>query len=250
MLGGAERAAGSARTVTAVAGPRLLAAVRGRLYDDGAPAPAEDARLEEHVAARAREAAALASDPALIARQVRGAMRDVTDPGAIAAAVAFRQRQIAYLNKASPKDPPPSPFRAKPWTPDRPAAVDFARRYAVAMDPIQALEQVEQRSLTPEAAEAFREVYPLLFEQTRARLLSRAAEIQKAPDRDMRLRMSILFQVPLDSSLEPESLARLQEVYATSAQPAPGPASAGPPAPAIAGPVDLGSMYDETRRAR
>jgi hypothetical protein len=247
MLGLVERKAPAIRTAVAVAGPRLVEAMRERIYDDGEPAPGKDAGLQEHVAARSREIAALAADDALIAKQVRREMRDVDDPDLVNAAIEFRAAQIDYLEKVRPKAPPPSPFRREPWKPDKASATDFARRYAVAMDPVVALEQVEQRSLTPEAAESFRAVYPLMFAQTQQRMLEQSTKLKATLPRAQLMRMSILFGLPLDESLAPEALARTQATFATPVEPAgpAGPAGAppGPPAPSIAGPTDLASAY-------
>jgi hypothetical protein len=247
MLGLVERKAPAIRTAVAVAGPRLVEAVRDRIFDDGEPAPGKDAGLQEHVAARSREIAALAADDALIAKQVRREMRDVDDPDLVNAAIEFRTAQIDYLEKVRPKAPPPSPFRREAWKPDKASATDFARRYAVAMDPVVALEQIEQRSLTPEAAESFRAVYPLMFAQTQQRMLEQSTKMQATLPRAQLMRMSILFGLPLDESLAPEALARTQATFATPVEPAgaAGPAGAppGPPAPSIAGPTDLASAY-------
>jgi hypothetical protein len=242
MLGHVERSASAQRTVAAVAGPKLLEAMRERIYDDGEKAPDKDAGIQEHAAARSREISTLVANPALITAMVRKQMRDVADPEMVTAAVKFRTAQLGYLNKVSPKPPPPSPFDKSTWRPPRTEATDFARRYAVAMDPVQALEQVEQRCLTPEAAEAFKAVYPLLFEQTRNRLLDKAPALQQKLPRSQLTRMSILFDIPLDSALEPATLAMTQAAFATT-RPADPTQQQTPPAPSIAGSTNLTALY-------
>ncbi len=247
MLGATERAAATQRgRATATAAARVASIVKDRIFDDGTKAPAASAPITEHVAARSREIAALAQDPGRLAAQVRHQLRDVSDPEMVAAAIEFRTRQIGYLDKVAPKEPPPGAFPRPRWAPSKPVAMDFARKYAVAMDPVVALEQVEQRCITPAAAEAFREVYPLLYRQTQERLISRAPQLRVAPDRDMRTRMSVLFQIPLDPGLEPENLTMLQAAHGSGADqpPAPGPAGGAPLTPSIAGPTDLAAMYD------
>jgi tetratricopeptide (TPR) repeat protein len=242
MLGYVERSSAAQRTVVAVAGPKLLEAMRERIYDDGQKAPDKESGIQEHAAARSREISALVANPALITAQVRKQMRDVADPEMVSAAVQFRTAQLGYLNKVSPKPPPPSPFDKSTWKPPRTEATDFARRYAVAMDPVQALEQVEQRCLTPEAAEAFKAVYPLLFEQTRSRLLDKAPTLQQKLPRSQLTRMSILFDIPLDSALEPATLAMTQAAFATT-RPADPTQQQTPPAPSIAGSTNLTALY-------
>ena len=64
MLGHVERKAPAIRQAVVVAGPRLVEALRERIYDDGGKAPSKDAGLAEHAAARSREIGALAASPA------------------------------------------------------------------------------------------------------------------------------------------------------------------------------------------
>lgn len=248
MLRVSERNAPELRRAVAPAAP-LVDAVRDRIFDDGNKAPGREAGLQEHVAARSREVAALAADPTQIAMQVRRELRDVTDPDLIAATVEFRTKQIAYLDKVRPQEPPPSPFRREPWKPDKQAAADFARRYAVAMDPTVALEQVAQRTLTPEAAEAYRAVYPGLYAQTQQRLLEQATKLKTTLPRQQLTRMSILFDLPLDDALAPDALALTQGSHATPAAPA-GASQPTPPAPSIAGPTNLTSLYQTASERR
>ena len=118
------------------------------------------------------------------------------------------------------------------------------------------LQDVERGTITPEAAETLREVYPALFGEVRMRLFSRAAELEaKLPYRQV-VNLSLLFDVPLDDSLRPENLLAIQSAHATSAQAATGPSGAAPqpgqpPAPSVAGPVRLSNLYEtaEIRRA-
>lgn len=243
MLGLVERAGPAARTVTTVGGPRLVDAVRDRVFDSKAEAPAKDASLQDHVAARIREIGELVSNPALITAQVRRELRDVADPDTIAAAIQFRTNQLQYLHDNAPKETPPSPFQRTPWKPTKQEAADFARRFAVAMDPVVALEQVEQRSLTPEAAEAFRAVYPLLFAQTQERLMTKAVALKQSVPRQQLIRMSILFDIPLDSSLEAETLASFQAALSTTSPADPAQQPAPPPSPSLAGTTNLTAIY-------
>ncbi|HVJ21171.1 MAG TPA: hypothetical protein VM686_37425, partial [Polyangiaceae bacterium] len=200
---------------------------------------------QQLAAVRARELAHAVANPQAALAHVRRELRDVTDPDLIKAAEDLRMRQIAHLNEHAPKGPAPTPLIKRPWEPTLAQAAIFARRLQVADDPVAAIEAVEQKCLTPEAADTLRTVYPKLFAQVQTRLLERSVEIKKTLPYDQRIRMSLLFDVPLDPSLEPATIALLQTVHTTP------PATRGPaaptvnqpPVPSTAGPVDMTALY-------
>ena len=245
LLGLAERAAPRARTVVAIGGPRLVDVLAKRIHDDGEPDAPEGAGAQQLAAVRARELAHAVANPQAALAHVRRELRDVTDPDLIKAAEDLRMRQIAHLNEHAPKGPAPTPLIKRPWEPTLAQAAIFARRLQVADDPVAAIEAVEQKCLTPEAADTLRTVYPKLFAQVQTRLLERSVEIKKTLPYDQRIRMSLLFDVPLDPSLEPATIALLQTVHTTP------PATRGPaaptvnqpPVPSTAGPVDMTALY-------
>lgn len=245
LLGLAERSAPRARQVAAIGGPRMLDVLSKRIHDDGEPDAPKGANAQQLAAVRARELANAVANPGAMLANLRRELRDVTDPDLIKAAEDLRIRQVQHLNEHAPKGPPPTPLIQRPWVPTLAEASIFARRLAVANDPVAAIEAVEQKCLTPEAADTLRAVYPKLFAQVQTRLLERSTEIKQTLPYEQRIRMSLLFDVPLDPSLEPATIALLQTAHATPAATTSvaAPPVNQPPVPSTAGPVDLTALY-------
>ena len=105
--------------------------------------------------------------------------------------------------------------------------------------------------VTAEAVETLREVYPRLYEEARSHLLMRAPDVREALPHQLVVRMSALFDVPLISSMEPETIAAIQAIAPLSTPPASGtPAPAMTPAPGGAPNVSDLFMTGADRRAR
>lgn len=244
LMGLAERAASPARTVSAVAGPRLVDILAKRIHDDGEPDAPEGANVQQLAAVRARELAAAQTNPGAVLAEMRRELRDILDPDLIKAAEDLQLRKIEHLNGKAPKGPEPTPFISRPWVPTLAQAAVFARRLQVADDPVAAIEAVERKCLTPEAADTLRAVYPKLFGQMQSRLLERSAELKATIPYQQRVSMSLLFDVPLDPSIEPATIALLQTAHTPAATTSPAaPTVNAPPVPSTAGPVDMTALY-------
>ncbi len=110
----------------------------------------------------------------------------------------------------------------------------------------------------PEAAETLRVVYPQIFAEVQTRLLTRAAELEAKLPYQKVLQASLLFDVPLDASLRPEFVARLQEAHSSNSaqagtsQAAAGAAPGQPPVPSVAKQPNLSQLYapDAPRRSQ
>ncbi|MGN6107228.1 MAG: hypothetical protein ACTHU0_19125 [Kofleriaceae bacterium] len=243
MLGLIERNAGRAARPTVTAGSRVVDALSRRIHDDGEPDAPSGASAQELAAVRAREVVAYASNSRAIIADVRRQMRDVADPDLIAAAEQQQLRKYEYLARTAPKAPPPNPLNKRPWTPTPAQTTAFARRLEVADNPVRAFEQVEEQCLTPEAAETLRVVYPRLFASAQQRLLERAGELRQSVPYPQLVRMSLLFDVPLDQTLNPETIASLQSVYAANSPTVPTQQPGSPPTPAVASNTNLTALY-------
>ncbi len=252
LLEATGKGAKAARKPVVVGGAKLLESLKHSLYPDGNERQ-EQKTPAEAVKARVAELAAAAANPdavkAAVRRQVGAANPDVS--AAIEAAVL---RKLQYLQKHAPKQPPPGPLGSRPWNPSTAEMERFARRIRAAESPITVLEDFERGALTPEAAETLRVVYPAMFAEVQQRLLSRAAELDAKLPYQRVLQASLLFDVPLDASLQPDILRRLQSAHASQAatgSPAPGQTAGQPPAPSTAGPVSIARLYEtsEMRRA-
>ena len=244
MLGLAERAAPVARDVAVRAGGRAAEALAQRVFDDGQPDAPKGASLQQQAAVRIREIAAASASPDQVVNKVRMQMRDVTDPDLIQAAEQMELRKIAYLNQIAPQLPLPGPLDRKQPVPSVPDAMRLGRVLAVADDPVATLEQVESRTITPDAAAALQNLYPNIFGELQQRLIQQSAKVDTAIPFDQRLRMGLLFGVPLDRLAEPETIAALHTSAPGSNSPAANPTQNQPPTPSVAGPVKLADLYE------
>jgi hypothetical protein len=256
LLMGASKGAKAARKPAVVGGVRLMDSLKFSLFPDGSEKK-ENKTPAEAVKARVRELSAAAASPDAVRTAVRQQV-GAANPDLSAAIEAAVLRKLQYLQKHAPKAPPPAPLGTRPWNPSTSEIERFARRVRAAEDPASVLQDFEAGVLTPEAAETLRVVYPQMFAEVQARLLTRAAELEAKLPYQKVLQASLLFDVPLDTSLRPENLRLLQEAHASPAatgDPAQGqnagPQPPAPPTPSVAGPVNLSRLYEtpEMRRA-
>jgi hypothetical protein len=215
-----------------------------KIYDDGHPPPNGEG-IGKLAAVRAREISAAAANPEAVIAQVRRELRDIHDPDLITAAEQHRIALIKHLNEVAPKVPPANPYAPVDAEVSSAAALKFARQIEAAFDPASVFEALHRQTLTIEAAETLRATSPKLFEDARQRLADRSADIKKTVQYRQRLLNGLLFDAPIDRSLEPETFAILQSAYSAPSG-ADGAASStgnAPPAPSIANPIDLTTLY-------
>lgn len=245
-LGFGTKAAIAARKTV----PLAAGVISQRIYDDGLPSPPKAAGIQEHVAARVRELSAYVNTPNAIENDVRRQLLGVTDPDVIAAVEKQRRVMMEYLLSKAPKAPQYGALQRVKWLPAPAQAMSFARTYEAVNDPAGMYERIAatQAQVSLEAAEALREVYPQLFTMAQQRLLERARDLKTSVPTQQRIRLSLVYKLPLDVGLDPDNLKITQSVY-DRPPPTPAPAMApagGPPAPSIAQPTNLVPMYQPT----
>lgn len=253
LLEGAGKAAKRGRGAVVVGGTKLTDVLKHELYPG---AERKDEKTAQDAAkARIEELSRAAADP----EGVRAAVREkvgAADPDLANAIADATLVKLQYLQKHAPKAPPPSMFGPRTWKLSTGEIERFARRVRAAEDPLTVLRDVERGTVTAEAAEALREVYPELFTEVQTRLLGRAAELEAKLPYQRVMSLSLLFDAPLDDSLRPQNLAVLQSAHASSAAQGPSPAAPGqppqPPPPSVAGPVNISRLYEtgDIRRAQ
>lgn len=200
---------------------------------------------------RIDELAEAAADPDAVRAAVRAAVPS-SDPDFVRAVEDAVLRKLSYLQRHAPSPPAPSVLGRRQWSPSRSEIASFARRIQAAEDPVSVLEDLADGTVSREAAETLREVYPEIFAEVQTRLIERATELEESVPYKRRLQISSLFDVPLDDSLKPENLHHYQELLSAlnrSSQPqtvtvsAPAQGS-GPvqPTPSVANKPDLAAM--------
>jgi hypothetical protein len=200
--------------------------------------------------ARAAELTA-AMQPGAIAESVRARVRP-TDPELLGMIVAAKERKLGYLYETMPKaDVPPGLLSAEDhWTPNKAELASWTRRIQAAEDPASVLETAAGGGIvTREASETLKAVYPRLYQEAQVRLLAKVADgTAREIPYARRLQLSMLFDLPLDASVRPESAAFLQASYQPAA-----PASQGAPAPVtptVASDVRSGGRVDPSAKER
>ena len=154
---------------------------------------------------------------------------------------------MEYLLENAPKVPPQSPLIKQKVVPSPAVAIDFARRYEAVNDPASIYERIEneQAMITLQAAETLRRVYPQLFALSQQRLMEQAQKITSSVPQRQRVNMSLLYDIPLDPSMDPDNMKILQQSFVR--KPAPVPTAQGAtPTPSIANPVNLTALYQTT----
>jgi hypothetical protein len=234
--------------------PRVAAVLANRIYDDGQPDAPKGAPIGVQAATRIRELAAYVNTPNAIERDVRLALRGVSDPDLIAAAEKHRRAMMEYLLANAPKAPEQGMMQTIKWQPSPAESMSFARRWEAVHDPAGAWERFEQAhaALSLETADALRNVYPQLFTQAQQRVMQQIAATNAAtksvPYRT-RIQMSLFYQLPLDAALEPANLKITQSVYERKVA-IPPPGAPQPPMPSVAGDTNLTALFQTAADSR
>lgn len=201
------------------------AAVRGATatargtYRAGIFAASQDAREKRRRYERmARAVRMAASNPEAVSRAVYASLGPSVEvaPRAARATAAAANRAVMFLASKLPPTPPSrNPLQPHLDTPSVSDA-EMARfmRYADAVEsPAKVLDELEKGTVSREAVEALRVVYPRLYEQIRGEIMARVGEMQEQLAYSDRIQLGILFDVPTDASLAPDFVALMQSSF-------------------------------------
>jgi hypothetical protein len=232
------RASGAARVVGARAARAGVAAERTGIAAGAAGARAAYARwskeIDDHQQDRTRIAARMAESTRAITHDAPRVQQSMQTAGV---------RALEHLAMTRPlgQTLPGQLVSSR----SEPALADvrrWAARIRVVEDPLSVLADLERGSLTPEAVETLRTVYPAIYAQIGQRVMEVLAESGTSASYQERLRLGTLLGIPTDPSLSPEILAILQT---PTTAPAPTQTSQ---APTHRAPDLAGSMASETQR--
>jgi hypothetical protein len=196
-----------------------------RLFDGSHPAQVgkvdTDTKDMAELYQRRSSELAEAAQPGAIRQAIQARIR-ATDPTIVNAIADGFERQVQFLLDKMPKPLEHQGILpgSTAYTPNRGEMTKFSRYVQAATDPASVLEQVAAGGVvTPEAAEAIQVVYPSLFAAAQKRLLEQAADVEHPIPYGRRVQASLLFDVPLDSTMTPSYAAWAQQGYATPAPP-------------------------------
>ncbi len=220
MGSAAAKGARAARPYVEPASVEIL--LRNVFGDDDAPKPKN--RREGFRAVR-RRLAEMQTDPAATAEKLAEGVQHLAPhaPELARTVVETQMRAASFLAEKAPQDPIAgktlNPF-LNAWEPSDLERAKFERYAAAVADPLGVIDELEAGSVSPEAVEALRAVYPALYEDIRTQLATSVTELQaQVPYRD-RVQLSILLGVELDPSLQTAFVNAVQNSY-SQAEPAP-----------------------------
>lgn len=240
-LGVGARATKAAASPVARSAPYALKLLSSALYP-GQDTKSKPANVNDAAASQASLIAKAVADPDALSVAIRAAV-PTQDPELADAIAKATLRKLQYLQSKAPAIPPPDPMN-RPAPPVSTAeAMRFARILRAANDPVSALADLAAGTLTSEAADAVRAIYPKMFAEVQQYTLDRVARMGTEVPYRTRVRLSVLLGLDLDPALA--RLASLQTglpAMPPGTSPSPGGGS-GPPAPSVANPPDLVSLY-------
>jgi hypothetical protein len=128
---------------------------------------------------------------------------------------AQEARKLEYLARKLPRRPDTGslPMGPDTWQPSEFAMRGWARTIAAAEDPIGIVERMADATITPEDAEVMRELFPEQLAALTQDILERLPELQQTLPYERRIAMAILTGVPVDPSMQPRVIARLQATF-------------------------------------
>ena len=197
-----------------------IASLRRLKYMDTDDPPKRQG-VDPSYAARAHELRQAAANPGLARQKIRESLNGIraTDPLLAQQLEVLRYRQMMFLKDRLPTGPAMGMYgrRMDNYRPSEGAIARFARYAAAVEDPIGVLEQAAAGRLTPEAAEALREVYPEIWQRARVRIMDNLTELEKDLPYERLIQLGVLFDVPTSTFLSGEMIRFLQASFETPA---------------------------------
>ena len=163
--------------------------------------------LQEAFLDRAEELTRAASNPDATQKAIHD---DLAGLRMVAPGVADELEMLSlkvplYLAGKMPKDPGSViRFGKSLWRPSDYEVLQFGEHMRGAMAPIEVYEEALEGTITPQAAEAVRTLYPRLFEQMQLEIMSRSDELRGKLDLQSEVRISVLTDVPVTSVMRPQ----------------------------------------------
>lgn len=126
-------------------------------------------------------------------------------------------RATTFLQSKMPQ-PPDKGILDTPYEPSQAQIITFMRYNDVVNDPLIALRQLEDNYVPPETIETLKTVYPSLYSDMKAQIVGeltdKMAKGKVTLPYQRRIVLSQFLEMPLDSSMNPQIIARNQETRA------------------------------------
>ncbi len=156
----------------------------------------------------------LAGDPEQMMAAVTAQADELHEhaPDTSTALAAASARAVGFLASKLPVHPSPGPLAA-PWAPSQSEISTFHRYYETVENPGGVLKQAAAGTLTPEAVEAVRTVYPALYASMQTAVMDKLASRSTPPTYRVRQMLGMLLGQDLDGSSAPATLAANQAAF-------------------------------------
>jgi hypothetical protein len=107
-----------------------------------------------------------------------------------------------------------TPFKQVKWTPTDAELSRFERRVHAIQNPLSVIDDLVDGTLSTEAIDAVKTVYPKLFQNIQGRVMQQFMDNPQTVDYNNRIKLSLLLDMPLDDALKPENIRALQANFA------------------------------------
>jgi hypothetical protein len=149
--------------------------------------------------------------------------RDQGAPKVAEALGMHTERAFAYLESQVPRPITPNPLVKYDFKPSDAESYSFSRKLDVALNPFSIIDDIGNNSVTKDQLGAMQAIYPMLYNKIRGEVLNQVTETKETVPYQARLKFSLLFDAPLDVSLQ--KTAQLQGTYQQKPEP-PSPSNA------------------------
>lgn len=167
---------------------------------------------------RSAELDEIMANPQALSDRLRRRTEGLADisPGLQGSTILTAQRAASFLHTKIPRNPAAARSLNPAIQKWRPSDVELARfeRYVDAVEnPMGILEDMQSGRISREQVEVLREVYPRLYAKIRMAFMERLTQMRQGMPYQSRLQLSILFEVPIESSMEPDFVAAMQQMH-------------------------------------
>ncbi len=124
-------------------------------------------------------------------------------------------RRIEYLANLIPRRPDLGTLQTGPdrWQPSDMQMRSFARTVAAVEDPTGVIERLTSGQITPEDADAMKNVYPEMYADVQRRIAMDLPKLRGTLPYQRRLALSIFSGMPVDAAMDPRILSTLQASF-------------------------------------
>lgn len=205
---------GKATPFVSIAPQKVLERVRFAPAAIGRP-PKEKTSQDAFIA-RSKELDEVMAQPELLRERIESKVAAIQhiDPVLANQIVDAAVRRIVYLHKIKPTDPLAGLRLGKSeWKPSDLDVAEFARKVEFAEDGNKILQGIKSGNMTTESIEVLREVYPDAYLKVQAGIVDRINNNDFQLDFERRTQLGLLFDLPVDPSLDSDNLMQLQSSF-------------------------------------